>query len=134
MSKKIPFLEMFAALRQWTEFVNAMSGWKIVEAAIDRATRSAVVAAFIIVLSMTISLVGLSNIIKYGYGYCGYFAIAVVIVPFLTVGVYKNRKYLKEHPQAQGRSYEEAVQARQAAEPEEETTPAPAGQFEKEGC
>ena len=75
--------------------------------------------------------------IKYGYGYCGYFAIAVVIVPFLTVGVYKNRKYLKEHPQAQGRSYEEAVQARQAAEavePEEETTPAPAGQFEKEGC
>ena len=99
--------------------------------------RSAVVAAFIIVLSMTISLVGLSNIIKYGYGYCGYFAIAVVIVPFLTVGVYKNRKYLKEHPQAQGRSYEEAVQARQAAEavePEEETTPAPAGQFEKEGC
>ena len=47
---------------------------------------------------------------------------------------YKNRKYLKEHPQAQGRSYEEAVQARQAAEPEEETTPAPAGQFEKEGC
>ena len=96
--------------------------------------RSAVVAAFIIVLSMTISLVGLSNIIKYGYGYCGYFAIAVVIVPFLTVGVYKNRKYLKEHPQAQGRSYEEAIQARQAAEPEEETTPAPAGQFEKEGC
>ena len=44
MSKKIPFLEMFAALRQWTEFVNAMSGWKIMEAAIDRATRSAVVA------------------------------------------------------------------------------------------
>ena len=44
MSKKIPFLEMFAALRQWTEFVNAMSGWKIVEAAIDRAARSAVVA------------------------------------------------------------------------------------------
>ena len=41
MSKKIPFLEMFAALRQWTEFVNAMSGWKIVEAAIDRASRSA---------------------------------------------------------------------------------------------
>lgn len=43
MSKKIPFLEMFAALRQWTEFVSAMSGWKIVEAAIDRSSRSAVV-------------------------------------------------------------------------------------------
>jgi len=96
--------------------------------------RSAVVAAFIIVLSMTISLVGLSNIIKYGYGYCGYFAIAVVIVPFLTVGVYKNRKYLKEHPQAQGRSYEEAVKAHQAAEPEEDPLPAPAGNLKKEGC
>lgn len=34
----------------------------------------------------------LTNIIKYGYGYCGYLAIAIVVVPFLTVGVYKNRK------------------------------------------
>ena len=90
--------------------------------------RSAVVAAFIIILSMTISLAGLSNIIKYGYGYCGYFAIAVVIVPFLTVGVYKNRKYLKEHPEAEGRSYQEAVQAaQQAAQEEEEETSIPAG-------
>lgn len=64
--------------------------------------RSAIVAAFIIALSMTISLVGLSNIIKYGYGYCGYLAIAVVVVPFLTVGVYKNRKYLKAHPEYKG--------------------------------
>ena len=96
--------------------------------------RSAVVAAFIIVLSMTISLAGLSNIIKYGYGYCGYFAIAVVIVPFLTVGVYKNRKYLRAHPQAEGRSYEEAVKACQASEPEEDTLPVPAGNLEKEGC
>lgn len=46
---------------------------------------------------MTISLVGLTNIIKYGYGYCGYLAIVIVVVPFLTVGVYKNRKYIKEH-------------------------------------
>lgn len=59
--------------------------------------RSAIVSAFIIVLSMSISMVGLSNIIKYGYGYCGYLGIAVVVVPFLTVGVYKNRKYLKTH-------------------------------------
>jgi uncharacterized membrane protein YkvI len=57
--------------------------------------RSAIVAAFIIVLSMTISLAGLSNIIKYGYGYCGYLAIAVIIVPFLTVGVYKNRRFIR---------------------------------------
>ena len=46
---------------------------------------------------MTISMAGLTNIIKYGYGYCGYLGIAVVVVPFLTVGVYKNRKYCSEH-------------------------------------
>lgn len=54
--------------------------------------RRMAISAFIIILSMTISLVGLTNIIKYGYGYCGYLAIAIVVVPFLTVGVYKNRK------------------------------------------
>lgn len=65
--------------------------------------RSAIVSAFIIVLSMTISLVGLSNIIKYGYGYCGYLAIAIVVVPFLTAGIYKNRKYIKAHPACKGK-------------------------------
>lgn len=59
--------------------------------------RSAIVSDFIIALSMTISLAGLTNLIKYGYGYCGCLGITVVIVPFLTVGVYKNRKYIKAH-------------------------------------
>ncbi len=59
--------------------------------------RSAIVSAFIIVVSISISLVGLSNIIKYGYGYCGYLGVAVVVIPFLTVGVYKNRAYLRSH-------------------------------------
>lgn len=57
--------------------------------------RSGIVTLFIIILSMTISLVGLTNIIKYGYGYCGYLAIAIIIIPFLTVGVYKNKKYAR---------------------------------------
>ena len=51
---------------------------------------------------MSISMAGLTNIIKYGYGYCGYLGIAVVVIPFLTVGVYKNRKYIREHGLAQG--------------------------------
>lgn len=59
--------------------------------------RSAIVSAFIIVVSMTISLAGLTNIIKYGYGYCGYLGIAVVVIPFLTVGVYKSRRFMKAH-------------------------------------
>jgi DNA polymerase-3 subunit alpha (Gram-positive type) len=41
MSKKIPFLQMFAALRRWTELSNAVEGWLIVSAAIDKASRSA---------------------------------------------------------------------------------------------
>ena len=73
--------------------------------------RSAIVSAFIIVLSMTISMAGLTNIIKYGYGYCGYLGIAVVVVPFLTVGVYKNRKYCKEHAFANANTEEEAAPA-----------------------
>ena len=47
-------------------------------------------------------MAGLTNIIKYGYGYCGYLGIAVVVVPFLTVGVYKNRKYIREHGYEKG--------------------------------
>ena len=66
-------------------------------------------SAFIIILSMTISMAGLTNIIKYGYGYCGYLGIAVVVVPFLTVGVYKNRKYCREH--AFANAAEEPAQA-----------------------
>ena len=46
-------------------------------------------------VAMFISLAGLTNIIKYGYGYCGYIGIVIIIIPFLTVGVYKNKKYKK---------------------------------------
>ena len=73
--------------------------------------RSAIVSAFIIVVSMTISLAGLSNIIKYGYGYCGYLGIAVVVIPFLTVGVYKNRAYIRAHGEAFPERQEETVPA-----------------------
>ncbi|NBI09060.1 PolC-type DNA polymerase III [Colidextribacter sp. OB.20] len=41
MSQKIPFLQMFAALRQWTELSTAAEGWLIVSAAIDKRSRSA---------------------------------------------------------------------------------------------
>lgn len=58
--------------------------------------RRIIVSFFIMFISMGISMVGLDRIIKYGYGYMGYFGIAIIIVPFLTVGAYKNRKFLKE--------------------------------------
>ena len=43
-------------------------------------------------------MTGLDNIVKYGYGYCGYLGIFAIILPFLTIGVYKNRKFKKENP------------------------------------
>ncbi|MBP2025069.1 hypothetical protein [Peptoniphilus stercorisuis] len=77
-------------------FVARFENIKILEKIESSTKKRAIVAAFIICLSMIISMVGLTNIIKYGYGYCGYLAIAVVIVPLLTVGVYKNRTFGKE--------------------------------------
>ena len=80
--------------------------------------RSAIVSAFIIILSMSISMAGLTNIIKYGYGYCGYLGIAVVVVPFLTVGVYKNRRYIREHGLVQGfAAAQPEAEAAEIAEP-----------------
>ena len=80
--------------------------------------RCAIVSGAIIVLAMTVSLAGLTNIIKYGYGYCGYLAIAIIIVPFLTVGVYKNRAFVRAHPEYQGMSHSEARQGEARADAE----------------
>lgn len=76
--------------------------------------RRAVISCFIMVLSMGVSMVGLDRIIKYGYGYCGYLGIILIIIPFLTVGVYKNRKYLKEHPEYRGMSAAEVRASKRA--------------------
>ncbi len=43
MSKNIPFLQMFAALRRWSELSNAVEGWMIVSASIEKAVRSATI-------------------------------------------------------------------------------------------
>lgn len=66
------------------------------------ALRRAAIAAFIITLSMTVSLAGLTNIVKYGYGYCGYLGVVVVVIPMLTIGVYRNRKFVRENPEFKG--------------------------------
>lgn len=75
--------------------------------------RSGIVTFLIILVSMTVSLVGLTNIIKYGYGYCGYLAIAIIIVPFLTVGYYKNKRYAND---AEYRARIDAMNANPEAE------------------
>lgn len=78
-------------------FVSRFENAKFYKNISSATTKNAISAIFIIALSMTISLVGLTNIIKYGYGYCGYLGIAVIVIPFLTVGYYKNKKYMTEH-------------------------------------
>ncbi|GAA0222794.1 YkvI family membrane protein [Metaclostridioides mangenotii] len=49
------------------------------------------------VLSMAISLFGLTAIVQIGYGYTGILGIFVVIIPVLTVGHMKNKKFKNEH-------------------------------------
>ncbi len=77
-------------------FVSRFEHIKVLSGIKNTIARRAIVSALVMTVSMTVSSVGLTNIIKYGYGYCGYLGIAIIIIPFLTAGVYKNRKYLKE--------------------------------------
>lgn len=78
-------------------FVSKFEKIKVLSGINKVIVRRIIVSSFIMMLSMGISMVGLDKIIKYGYGYMGYLGIAIIIVPFLTVGAYKNRKYLKEN-------------------------------------
>ncbi|MGD9570154.1 MAG: hypothetical protein AB7V48_17900 [Sedimentibacter sp.] len=77
-------------------FVEKFEKAKMLSKINEVIVRRIIVSSFIMFLSMGISMVGLDKIIKYGYGYMGYLGIAIIIVPFLTVGAYKNRKYIKE--------------------------------------
>ena len=77
-------------------FVEKFEKIKILSGINKVIVRRIIVSSLIMMLSMGISMVGLDKIVKYGYGYMGYFGIAIIIIPFLTVGAYKNRKYLKE--------------------------------------
>lgn len=81
-------------------FINRFENASYLQFVKDTHLRRGMIAVLIMSVSMFISFAGLTNIVKYGYGYCGYWAIVFVIVPLLTVGWYKNRKFLKEHPEA----------------------------------
>lgn len=65
----------------------------------EKKLRRAFISFVIMVVAILLSLTGLDNIVKYGYGYCGYLGIFAIILPFLTIGVYKNRKFKKENPE-----------------------------------
>ena len=91
-------------------FVNRFENVKFLQKVENVPVRRALVSAFIMVVSMGISFVGLTNVVKYGYGYCGYLGIAIIIIPLLTIGFYKNRKFMKENSQDAKVSFEEAYE------------------------
>ena len=53
----------------------------------------------LIAICMVISFAGLTDIIKYAYGYDGYLALVFIVIPVIVIGNIKNRKYVREHPE-----------------------------------
>ena len=63
-------------------------------------TRRVILAVIAIVLGFALSLVGLTNLVAYGYRYCGYLSAIVIVIPLCIIGPIKNRKYIAEHGDA----------------------------------
>ncbi|MDR3259770.1 MAG: hypothetical protein LBT51_09215 [Fusobacteriaceae bacterium] len=78
-------------------FITRFSSLKIVEKIEKPINRRIVTGAVAIIFSSILSLAGLDRIVKFGYGYCGYLGIFIIVIPFLTIGYYRNRKYIKEN-------------------------------------
>lgn len=78
-------------------FINRFEHASYLQGIKNTQVRRIAIAIFIMLISMSISFLGLTNIVKYGYGYCGYLGIVVAVIPLLTIGYVKNRKYLKEN-------------------------------------
>ena len=61
--------------------------------------RRALIAFIVMLISMSISLLGLTNLVRYGYGLCGYFSIFAVVLPVIIIGGIKNRRHARENPE-----------------------------------
>ena len=73
------------------EKAKVFSKWK------SQKKKRALISLTALIVSTLISMVGLTNIVNYGYVYSGYLSVVFIVIPILTVGYYKNRKFLKEH-------------------------------------
>lgn len=60
--------------------------------------KSALLSAIAIIISMLLALTGLVNLVKYGYAYCGYIGLVAVVIPMLTIGHSKNKKFAEKNP------------------------------------
>ena len=64
---------------------------------------SFVIALIAIVISMAFSMVGLTNVIKYGYNYCGILGVLHHRFTYAyNQELKKNKKFLGEHPEYVG--------------------------------
>ncbi len=55
-------------------------------------SRRILISIICIIVCMAISTFGLTAIVAYGYKYCGYLAIVICVIPFLTIGRKKNKE------------------------------------------
>ena len=70
-----------------------------VRANVHEKIRFAVIGVIMVAICMGLSFAGLTNIIKYAYGYDGYLALVFIVIPVIVIGNIKNKKYVKEHPE-----------------------------------
>ena len=63
--------------------------------------RSLIVAVIALSASTLFSLVGLDKVVNYGYRYMGYIGTIITIIPFLTIGRYKNKKFDAEQQKSE---------------------------------
>ena len=61
--------------------------------------RMSVIGVVLIAICMSLSFIGISDIITYAYGYDGYLALVAIVFPVIIIGNIKNKKYVKEHPE-----------------------------------
>ena len=66
---------------------------------IHEKVRMAVIGVVMVAICMSLSFIGISDIITYAYGYDGYLALVAIVFPVIIIGNIKNKKYVKEHPE-----------------------------------
>ena len=72
--------------------IQRFQGYCFPNAIKNEKVRGVIVAALVIAICFAISLLGLSGIVKYAYGYDGYYAILVIIIPAFVWGIPKIKK------------------------------------------
>jgi len=77
--------------------VQRFQGYFFPKAIKNEKVRGVLVGAVTIAVCFAISLLGLTGIVKYAYGYCGYYAIVVIIIPAFVWGISKNKKLAAAH-------------------------------------